>query len=596
MDGDLDVTHPMASDAIHHRVGKRRKPVEAGIRGIGHGVVPVEHRRAVVRLRHLAHRQLIVIEIEVVGQDVDHDGLHPDGGRGVQHGGRVIVDGPDCDEGGGLIGGAGGIANDVGKRRLPVKIGPWDEPNLGGGRREGDAVLPNHHLLNGQGIAIEIRVVFQHAKDHHPVLIGDVEIIIGRRWDVVGRHQHRDRSGGGVAQAVGHCVVKGILAVKTAVGRVGDSSIAVVHGGAIGGIVDRADAQGIVVGLLVIVEHGNDDRHPREGRGPVIPGDRHIRRRIDRHRHVGVAEPAVPIGHDVGEGIDSEEVLVGRVCNGVVAVDHRLAIRGHPHVHDSDRISIGIGVIGQHVDRDLAIFVDNGDIIDSLRRLTGALHHHLEPAVAEDGVGADVAGLARHGFEPHIQIIGRKTHIFREQQGRGARNRGGRERGAGSGRRAPGGAGRVVGAHKIGLEAAIVGRPVAGEEFDDRHGVVPASEIDGADGERSVGHGGIDHRGFGHHVLEAAVPTDDRHVHVLGHGSAEVLDPQTVLVGAARVGVGRRRKAEPLARILGAGLGALAARDRGEAAVGVVAHDVEVEIGDGVAVLIPVEIQDRPAG
>ena len=137
-----------------------------------------------------------------------------------------------------------------------------------------------------------------------------------------------------------------------------------------------------------------------------------------------------------------------------------------------------------------------------------------------------------------------------------------------------------VGGHQVGLEAAVVGGPLRAVACHGRRSVVPVPVVDGPDGERAVGLGGLHEGGRRHGVLDVVEVAAQGDVEIVG-GAVHVLHDDLV---------GRVVAVEGRGDALGGDVGGLVVLARGhEAAIGRVEEQVQVRVR--VVVLVPVEHQ-----
>ncbi len=126
-----------------------------------------------------------------------------------------------------------------------------------------------------EGIPVDIGVIGEDGDRDRGVLGGRGGIIRRDRGIINRMDGEGDGGGGGGALAVDEGIGEGIGAVEIGRGRIGDGGT-VGLGGALRGLTDGADREGIPVDIGVIGEDGDRDRGARGGRDGIVDRDRGI--------------------------------------------------------------------------------------------------------------------------------------------------------------------------------------------------------------------------------------------------------------------------------------------------------------------------------
>ena len=196
--------------------------------------------------------QGVAVGVGVVGQHVAGEGaVLADGIRIVVRDGG-IVDRVDGDRHGCNGTGAGSVADGVGEAVGAVVVGVR---GVGEGairvERQG-AVCRSVDEGGGEGIAVDIAVIGEHARRQAVVLVECERVVLGDGGVVDG--VDGDRDGGGVARrgAVGDGVGEGVGAVVVRIRGVGEGAVSVEGEGAVGGSVDQSCCECVRFGVSVV--------------------------------------------------------------------------------------------------------------------------------------------------------------------------------------------------------------------------------------------------------------------------------------------------------------------------------------------------------
>src|SRR6185312_14974979 len=111
-----------------------------------------------------------------------------------------------------------------------------------------------------EGIVLGVRVVRQHGDDDRRLLRRRRFVVGGHRRIVSRRHRQRDRRDVAVGRAVVGLVGEAVRAVVVGIRRVGVGPVVVERQLAVGRAVDDRRREGIVLGVRVVRQHGDDDR------------------------------------------------------------------------------------------------------------------------------------------------------------------------------------------------------------------------------------------------------------------------------------------------------------------------------------------------
>ncbi|RJR95314.1 hypothetical protein CS559_03105 [Dickeya solani] len=299
------------------------------------------------------HRQAVAVHIAVVRQHIDgHRRVFQRGGR-VVHRHRRVIDRRDAHRhgrgGGAAVAVADGVADGVaavvvGGRRIGQRTVGVDHHRAVSGRRGG----------HRQAVAVHIAVIRQHIDRHRRVFQRGGRIIGRHRCIVHRRHRDRHNSGGRAALTVADGVADGVAAVVVGRRRIGQRAVGVNDYRAVSGA-GGSHRQRIAVHIAVVRQHIHRHRRVFCGGRRVVDRHRCIVHRRDGHRYRTRRAGAQSVTDLIGNGVAAVVVGGRRIGQRTVGVDHHCAVPGAGRCH-GQRITIGIGIIGQHVHRHRRIF------------------------------------------------------------------------------------------------------------------------------------------------------------------------------------------------------------------------------------------------
>ncbi|CAH0347782.1 hypothetical protein AQB9606_00001 [Aquabacterium sp. CECT 9606] len=223
-----------------------------------------------------------------------------------------------------------------------------------------------------QGLVVGIGVIGQHgAAVEHAVFVDRGTVVHGHGHVVDGVDGDGDGGQGGVGRAIVGLVGEGVGAIEVGGWRVGVAAIGVEHQGTVAGAGDQGGAQGLVVGIGVIGQHGAAVEHAVfVDRGTVVHGHGRVVDGVDGDGdggQVGVGRAIVGL---VGEGVGAVEVGGRRVGVAAIGVEHQGAVAGAGDQGGGQGVVVGIAVIGQHgAAVEHAVFVDRGAVVHGHRRV-----------------------------------------------------------------------------------------------------------------------------------------------------------------------------------------------------------------------------------
>ena len=282
--------------------------------------------------------------------------------------------------------------------------------------------------LELEGIAVGIAVVGERIQGHRGFEGGGDDIVAGRRRAVgpLDADRHHDRRG--AAATVPERAGEAVLADEAGIGEVGQGPVAVDHEATGGGQPHSLEREGIAVGILgrrPRIEHDGGVDRGHEGQGPA-----HRRRvaALDADRHRGRRRGAAPVGDGVGKPVRSLESLLGPVGQAPVGIDGDAAVGGGSDGHELHRVTVGIAVVGEHVDGDGG-GTGGGLVVGGKRRVVGRQHGDGDltdgrrPVGVADRVGETVdtgeagcrrVGEALVGIEDQGAVRGQGVAVDRE--------------------------------------------------------------------------------------------------------------------------------------------------------------------------------------
>ena len=194
------------------------------------------------------------------------------------------------------------------------------------------------------GVAVGVGVVGQDVdRGGVGVLVDGEAVVVGDGLVVDGRDRHVD--GGGVA--VGDGVGERVGAVVVGVGLCRSTTPSVRVDGAVGGVADVGDLDGVALDVGVV---GQDV--DRGGGGVLVDGDAVVDRdgACRRPRSTLIVDGGgVAVGDRVGERVGAVVVGVGRVGD-TPSVRVTVPWAALPTSVTSMRVAVGVGVVGQDVD------------------------------------------------------------------------------------------------------------------------------------------------------------------------------------------------------------------------------------------------------
>ena len=358
------------------RVGEVVRAVIVERGRIDQRVVPVDRYRAVAALRHAGYRRRA--GEQVVGQDVDRyrrvlrgDGRVVQGVRHRRHGHRH----------GGRLGHAGRRGGRVVERIAapPVVVRRVADRTISADHHRAVGALryAGHRRRAGE------RIVGQDVDRHQRVFIRAVRVVQGVRHR---RHGYRHGGRFGYAGRRGGRVGERIAAPPVVIRRVADRVISVDHHRAVAAlryVGHRRRAAEQVVGQ-------DTDRHRRIFIRAlrVVQGVRH---RGHGHRHGGRFGHAVRRGGRVGETVRAVPVVIRRVGDRTISVDHYRAVVALRYARH--RRHAGEQVVGQDADRQRRIFIRGIRVIHGVRHRRHC--HRYRGRISHDAVVGRVGETVR---------------------------------------------------------------------------------------------------------------------------------------------------------------------------------------------------------
>ena len=337
------VGHGIVEAGGAEEIGVRREQ-DAGVEQCG---------RAADRGLDRGDRQRVAVRIGVVGQQIaerDEDRLVLDRGEAVGGGLRRTVQRRDGEVDAARGRSALPVGNQIVKADLPPAAQPRGDQNravscqlhIDGGVAE--------HLRHGQRVAVDIGVVGQQRGQRH--LAG--RPLEHRRQRVGARHGgivhrcHGDAHHGLAHAALGRVGDIGELRRAVEIGRwqEGDVAVRCKRHDPADGVAHLPDHHAVAIGIVGQQPLDPDRQDPVLGHAETVVVA-HLghgaHAQIDRRRR----EPAAPVRHGVGDLRRPREAGMGDKDDAPVAVDLRDPVRAAVHLHQDQRIAVGVEVIAQ---------------------------------------------------------------------------------------------------------------------------------------------------------------------------------------------------------------------------------------------------------
>ena len=153
--------------------------------------------------------------------------------------------------------------------------------------------------------------------------------------------------------AIGDDVFEGVNPGEAEIWRVGDRTIGTGRSSPVRGLREAIDGESVEVEVGVIVQNSDVDCCALGCRAAVVDGYWWIEPTagFDCHCHDGSIDRPAVIADFIGEGVNPGKLGVRRVGDGVVRFNHGDSVcRWHGDIVHGQRVSVGIGVVGQDSD------------------------------------------------------------------------------------------------------------------------------------------------------------------------------------------------------------------------------------------------------
>ena len=361
--------HILGAAGVFHFVFKFHNGRIAGTRrvGVGDGPIGVDGhtpaQRAVIQtglLQNARHAEAVALGVAVV---VQHGNAYvlPGNQVGGVVGGHHVVGGFYPHRKGGGVGGAARVGNfihngfGVAGGALIRIVGDSPRRRV---KRRGAACWWGYDTRNGKRIALRVNVVGHHVKGFHgPGGDNLTTVVNGFQGVEGGFNLNRQRGGVAGAARVAYFIHQGGevtgLAVHT---LVTNGAIGINRGGPTVGPLQNTHAaghQGIPFGVTVVGQNVHSNGAAGFGHSHRVIGGNYVvfvgAVGVNLHGHVGGRKPTLAVGHGVGITPGTGKASGGGEGDTAIRVQHGHAVGGTLNTHNPQRITIGVGVVGQQL-------------------------------------------------------------------------------------------------------------------------------------------------------------------------------------------------------------------------------------------------------